>query len=113
MPSGRSIRAISPPYLLATKLEAWKGRGGGDHLRSDDLEDIILLVDGRSEVLEEVAATPDDLKAFVAYEVTVLLGQSRFLDALDGTVVGFGSGSGDESRMDDVLLPRFRDLASG
>jgi hypothetical protein len=48
LPSGRSIRAISPPYLVATKLEAWKGRGRGDHLRSHDLEDIIGLVDGRA-----------------------------------------------------------------
>lgn len=27
LPSGQRIRAISPPYLLATKLEAWSGRG--------------------------------------------------------------------------------------
>lgn len=115
LPSGRSIRAISPPYLLATKLEAWKGRGGGDHLRSHDLEDVILLVDGRSEIVEEVAAAPDDLRAFVAGEIAALLDQARFLDAVDGTVVGFGSGggSGDEIRVDDILLPRFRKLAGG
>lgn len=113
LPSARSIRAISPPYLLATKLEAWNGRGRGDHLRSHDLEDIILLVDGRSEIIDEVAAAPDDLRAFVAHQIALLLDQPRFLDALDGTVVGFVAGSGDESRVDDVLLPRFRELASG
>lgn len=51
LPSGRRIRAISPPYLLATKLEAWSGRGAGDHLRSHDLEDVIRLVDGRAEIV--------------------------------------------------------------
>jgi hypothetical protein len=30
LPSGRSIRAIPPPFLLATKLEAFKTRGKGD-----------------------------------------------------------------------------------
>lgn len=114
LPSGRSIRAISPPYLVATKLEAWKGRGRGDHLLSHDLEDIIALVDGRAELVDEVAASPDDLRAFVSREVGALLQQPRFLDALDGTVVGFGgggSGSGAQDRVEDVLLPRFRWLA--
>ncbi|MEK6272746.1 MAG: hypothetical protein AABM42_08885 [Actinomycetota bacterium] len=27
LPSGRQIRAVSPPYLMATKLEAFAGRG--------------------------------------------------------------------------------------
>jgi hypothetical protein len=114
LPSGRSIRAISPPYLVATKLAAWKGRGRGDLLRSHDLEDVIVLVDGRAEIVEEVAAAaPEDLRAFLSREVGALLEQARFLDTLDGTVVGFGSrgsGSGDEDRVDDVLLPRFRRL---
>jgi len=116
LPSGRSIRAISPPYLVATKLEAWKGRGRGDHFRSHDLEDIIGLVDGRAELVDEVAASPDDLRAFLSCEIEALLQQPRFLDALDGTVIGFGdggSGSGAEDRVDDVLLPRFHRLAGG
>jgi hypothetical protein len=116
LPSCRSIRAISPPYLVATKLEAWKGRGRGDHLRSHDLEDIIALVDGRAELVAEVAAAPEDLRAFLAQEIGALLEQPRFLDTVDGTVVGFGaggSGSGVERRVDDVLLPRFGRLAGG
>ena len=32
LPSGRSIRLIAPPVFLATKLEAFHGRGGGDFL---------------------------------------------------------------------------------
>lgn len=30
LPSGAVIRALSPPHLLATKLEAFKGRGCGN-----------------------------------------------------------------------------------
>ncbi len=47
LPSGTEIRAITPPYLVATKLAAFASRGNGDHIASRDLEDIILLVDGR------------------------------------------------------------------
>jgi hypothetical protein len=115
LPSGNRIRAIPPPYLLATKLEAWNGRGGGNHLRSHDLEDIITLIDGRGEVADEVEAAPSDLREFLSREIATLLEQPRFLDTIDGTVVGFGrggsgSGSGDGDRIDEVVLPRFHAL---
>jgi len=116
LPSGQAIRAITPPYLVATKLEAWNGRGRGDHLRSHDLEDVIKLVDGREEVVAEVAAAPDDLRSYLSSEIAALLDQPRFDDAIEGTIVGLGgagsgSGSGDEDRVNEVVLPRFHELA--
>ncbi len=116
LPSGQAIRAIKPPYLVATKLEAWNGRGRGDHLRSHDLEDVIKLVDGREEVVAEVAAAPDDLRSYLSSEIAALLDQPRFDDAIEGTIVGLGeagsgSGSGDEDRVNEVVLPRLRELA--
>lgn len=112
LPAGQRIRAISPPYLLATKLEAWSGRGGGDHLRSHDLEDVIRLVDGRAEVVEEVGDASDNLRSFLSHEIGTLLDQPRFLDAIDGTVIGFGRGrSSDRDRVEEIVLPRLRALA--
>lgn len=113
LPSGQRIRAITPPYLLATKLEAWGGRGGGDHLRSHDLEDVIRLVDGRPEVVEEVSNASDDLRSYLSGEIATLLDQPRFLDAIDGTVAGFGRGnSGDADRVAEIVLPRLRALTA-
>jgi hypothetical protein len=112
LPSGQQIRAISPPYLLSTKLEAWAGRGAGDHLRSHDLEDVITLVDGRVEILAEVEAAPPDLRSFLSHEIATLLDQPRFLDAVDGTVAGSRRrGPGGRARVDDVVLPRLDALA--
>ena len=42
-----SERAVAPPIVIATKLAAWRGRGAGDVLRSLDVHDIVVLVDGR------------------------------------------------------------------
>lgn len=82
------------------------------HLRSHDLEDVITLIDGRSKVVDEVEDSPSDLREFLSREIAVLLEQPRFLDTIDGTVVGFGaSGSGHEDRVDEIVLPRFRTLA--
>lgn len=52
LPSGRRIRR-SRLSMLATKLEAWLERGAGDHLRSQDLEDVVSLVDSGGRALWE------------------------------------------------------------
>ena len=42
--------------FIATKLEAFHGRGGGDIVASHNLEDIIAVAEGRPEIVGEVAA---------------------------------------------------------
>lgn len=47
LPRGQNIRLISAPAFVATKLEAFAGRGGGDFLASHDLEDVITVINGQ------------------------------------------------------------------
>jgi hypothetical protein len=44
--AGHNIRVVTPALFVATKLEAFHGRGGDDVSASHDLEDIIAVVDG-------------------------------------------------------------------
>lgn len=83
-----TIRVITAPYFLATKLEAFYGRGNGDYLFSHDLEDFITVIDGRPELLAEVAASPNTLRDYLANEVRQLLAAPVFLDALPGYLPG-------------------------
>lgn len=53
LPSGRRIRLITAPHFLATKLEAFASRGGGDYLHHD-MEDIVTVIDGRDSIVDEV-----------------------------------------------------------
>lgn len=46
-PDGTLIRVVDAPHFLATKLEAFLGRGEGDFLSSKDIEDIMAVADGR------------------------------------------------------------------
>jgi predicted nucleotidyltransferase len=78
------IRSITAPFFLATKLEAFKGRGRRDYFGSHDLEDVLSVIDARPELLDEVRAAPDDLRAYLALEFRALLQDPRFLDALPG-----------------------------
>lgn len=107
LPSGRVIRAMTPPYLVAAKLDAFADRGGGDLLASHDLEDIIALVDGRRELVAEIAASPADVKAFIAGAMHSVRGHARFLDGLYGWL---SPDAGSQARATSVLLPRVGEL---
>lgn len=83
---GLHLRHLSAPYFLATKFEAFRDRGQGDVYLSHDLEDIVTVLDGRSEVLAELAAAPSDVRIYVASQLRSLLLHPGFLNALPGIV---------------------------
>jgi hypothetical protein len=85
LPSGLQLKAITAPYFLGTKIEAFRGRGHDDYFGSHDLEDFITVIDGRPSLLQEVGDASPDLRAFLAEAVRGLLSASRFLDACRGT----------------------------
>jgi hypothetical protein len=82
LPSGRSVRIVTAPVFLATKLEAFRGRGQGDFLFSHDLEDFMAVVDGRASLLEECRLSPPELRNDLAAQFLELLNTSAFLEAL-------------------------------
>jgi predicted nucleotidyltransferase len=82
------LRRLAPPFFLATKLEAWLGRGGGDLFMSKDLEDILLVVDGRPEIIGEVEVAEDEVRRYIAEEIAALLKAPRIDDFLDGNIRG-------------------------
>jgi len=57
-----------PAYLLATKIEAFNGRGREDFLASRDFGDVIALIDGREELPAEVQQSEKELRAYLARE---------------------------------------------
>jgi hypothetical protein len=89
-------------------LSAFEGRGHGDHLGSRDVEDIILLIDGREELVYEVAAATADLRTFVAGRISRLLDQPRFIDAIFSFL---RADMTSQARAASVVLPRLRALA--
>jgi hypothetical protein len=82
LPTGEHIRVVTAPFFLATKLEAFAGRGRGDYLASPDLEDIITLIDGRPEVVEEVSRVQTELRQYLAEYFSRLLVARAFVEAI-------------------------------
>lgn len=101
-----TINLVDPVYFVATKLEAWKGRGNGDALSSHDIEDILNVVDGRPELVSEIASGPAEVKVYIAEEFRALLDDSNFEYAV-------ASQSGNDSDREDVMFERLEALAKG
>ncbi|MDH5692946.1 MAG: hypothetical protein OEZ47_07585 [Gammaproteobacteria bacterium] len=81
-----SIKILTPVYFLATKLEAFLGRGKDNLLASQDLEDIINLVDGREELLSEVTDSEQSIRQYIAEQFWELSANPDFEYAVKGNI---------------------------
>lgn len=81
-----SIRLIAPVLFLATKIEAFAGRGAGDFYASHDIEDILAVINGRPEVVGEVASSRTDVRRYVVATFSGWLRDADFQNALEGHV---------------------------
>lgn len=109
LPSNVSIQAASPTFLIATKLEAFGSRRAGDFYGSKDFHDIVTLVDGRIEIVDDVRTASDELGEFVADAIREMANDSNFAIGVEAQL-GFGPDVVERARV--VTIPRFRELAS-
>jgi len=72
LPDGSTIKLLTAAYFLATKLEAFKSRGG-DMRTSKDFEDIVFLLDSRLGLEEELNGAPAEVGDYLRKEFMVLL----------------------------------------
>ncbi len=66
--AGVTGRIITAPYFLATKLAAFESpdrEGSMDYRASRDFEDIVTVVDGRPNVIDEVRNAESELRNFL------------------------------------------------
>jgi predicted nucleotidyltransferase len=85
---GLTIRLLTPCFFVATKLEAYLGRGNNDPQSSHDMEDILNLFDGREEIVREIASAGKDLRDFVSNQVGLLLAHDGLDYAVQSTARG-------------------------
>jgi Nucleotidyl transferase AbiEii toxin, Type IV TA system len=109
LPSGTAIRAAAPRYLLATKIEAFTGRGREDFLGSRDFGDMIALIDGREELVTEVQQAAPELRRYLAGELGRLRAHPRFRDGISGAL---RADRASQARAEAAVLPRLNQLVS-
>jgi hypothetical protein len=101
------IRTVTAPYFIATKVEAFRGRGRGDFAASHDLEDILTVIDGREEIMQEISDAKE-VQPYIAAEFSKLLKTPAFLDSLPGHLLPDATSQARAS----LLLNRIKQIAS-
>ena len=80
------VYALSAPCFLAAKLEAFEDRGVRDIHVSKDLEDIVMLLDCRVGLSDEVATAPPEIRNFIAAKMDKLLSNNQARDVISDVV---------------------------
>jgi hypothetical protein len=81
-----TIKSVTAPYLLATKIEAFRTRGNNDFLGSHDFEDIITIIAGRIEIADEIVLEEDTLKTHLKQFFAEIIDDDDFRTALPGNL---------------------------
>lgn len=79
-----TIHILPLAYFLASKLSAFRDRGAKEPRTSRDFEDIVYILDNRTDIVEIIAQSPDDVRDFLKAEFQRILKS----DVLQESVVG-------------------------
>ncbi len=85
---GLMVKILTAPYFLGTKFEAFNDRGKkrGEYRYSRDLEDIVTIFDGRTNIIEEIKSCPQNLKEYLGEALFELIEDQEFEDGLDAFI---------------------------
>lgn len=78
----RIIDTISPIYLIASKLAAFTNRGKQDFWMSHDLEDLITVIDGRENIVEEIRRSNADVREYISGTLRGYRDDTEFMQTL-------------------------------
>lgn len=71
--SAIQVRIFTAPYFLASKLEAFKNRGGKDGRSSTDFEDIVYLLNNREVIWQEIRESEEKVQQYIKETFKALL----------------------------------------
>ncbi len=100
------IMLISAPYFLATKIDAFYERGNGNFLTSHDMEDIIVVINGREEISEEIRNSDRKLKKYLSKNFSEFLKNDAFNEAVLYTLAPNETGQ----KRRDVIIRRIDEI---
>jgi predicted nucleotidyltransferase len=81
-----TVKILTAPYFIATKLEAFNDRGKGDGRTSHDFEDVIFVLENRSSIWEEMNSLEGAIKEYLLAEFTKLLSNPHIFEWIDSHV---------------------------
>lgn len=86
LPSGQTIAVFELCHFIASKLEAFKGRGKADFFGSHDIEDIVAVIDGRLQFEKNIESSKGDVRKYIKNAFEDYLKDYRFAEAIEGHI---------------------------
>ncbi|MFI5139303.1 MAG: hypothetical protein ACHQIM_15890 [Sphingobacteriales bacterium] len=83
-----TIKIFTLPYFIASKWEAFKGRGNNNYRTSQDFEDLVYIW-GNADALEEhLRAAPEHLRAYLHNELVKVIYKDDFEEGVYSHLTG-------------------------
>lgn len=101
LPSGIWISCFTLPYFIASKLDAFRSRGG-DFRTSHDIKDIVTVLDGRLS-FDDIEAAPHSVAAYLRCEFRSCLADRSFTESVHGHLTPDSSNVARAQRITDFL----------
>jgi predicted nucleotidyltransferase len=83
-----SIKIFSLPFFVASKWEAFKGRGNNDYRTSKDFEDLVYIWENVDDFEEQLKDAPDDLREYLSVEIASVINHDDFEEGLYAHLAG-------------------------
>ena len=81
-----TIRILSAPFFIATKLEAFQSRGNADGRTSQDFEDIVLVLEQRSSIWQEMTSANTNVRHYLKDEFIKLRSNPHLFEWIEAHV---------------------------
>jgi len=82
----QSIHLLPLPYFIASKFAAHKERGGKDPRTSHDFEDIVYVIDNRSDITEQINKAPNNVKPYLEEQLGLILNDNVLQETILGNL---------------------------
>ena len=86
------VKIFSLPYFVASKWEAFKGRGKNDYRTSKDFEDLVYVFENVADFEEQIQASPERVISYLRDEFSELIHRDDFEEGLYAHLTGGYSG---------------------
>jgi hypothetical protein len=83
-----TINIFSLPYFVASKWEAFKGRGNNDYRTSKDFEDLVYILENADDFEEQVQNSPAHLLAYLKDDFEPIILRDDFEEGLYAHLIG-------------------------
>jgi len=101
-----SIKIFNLPYFIASKWEAFKGRGNNDYRTSKDFEDLVYIFENVDDFKEQITVAPEHLLKYFKEEFKPLIEDPDFEEGLFCHLTG-GYGGVDANYIFEKLKDAF------